>query len=167
MYAVPASPSSSASSPYTSGTPHSASSGLSRSSRAFQEHGAFHHFMSSSSPRSMASQSRMYETGTGLERTILRSWIACEVPVAQMKATRHFCHRLADLLNQFFDRDYQQGSTARPRFVVDVFGSVAWGGQTGVSGDLDLIARVSDNWRGELGADGLGSANAFGVFVGC
>jgi hypothetical protein len=29
------------------------------------------------------------------------------------------------------------------RFEVDVFGSVSWGGETGQSGDLDLIILVS------------------------
>lgn len=38
---------------------------------------------------------------------------------------------------------YKDQKKATRRFEVDVFGSVAWGGETGSSGDLDLVVLVS------------------------
>lgn len=41
---------------------------------------------------------------------------------------------------------YKDQKKATRRFEVDVFGSVAWGGETGSSGDLDLVVLVSRYW---------------------
>ena len=59
----------------------------------------------------------------------------------QIQSVRRLCHSLARLIDRAFDGG--NDGVLEGRFVVDVFGSVSWGGQTGSSGDLDMCIRVS------------------------
>ena len=78
---------------------------------------------------------------TPLQSSMIVSWARSDMSKAELKSVKDLCSNLSRLINRSFGNpadDEQDG-----RFVVDVFGSVAWGGQTGSSGDLDLVVRVS------------------------
>jgi len=69
-----------------------------------------------------------------LQDDMIRSWIASGPNQSTRTYTQRFLEALSQVLNQRF------GSTLEDRrYQVDVFGSVSWGGETGESGDLDLV----------------------------
>lgn len=77
------------------------------------------------------------------------AWQITEPTKQKKKGISDLLERLSVTLNQ--KAGWHGASTAKGkrRFEVDVFGSVAWGGETGESGDLDLIVLVSVQWRYE------------------
>lgn len=81
-----------------------------------------------------------------LQQGIMRSWEKAEPTEAQKKSIRQLRDTLTDLLNQRTLLDNPTGK----RYIVDVFGSVAWGGSTGSSGDVDLVIIVSSHNGVEL-----------------
>jgi hypothetical protein len=77
-----------------------------------------------------------------LQRSVMRSWSDTRADSATQKAIIDLLEWLSSTINLALCpyRDQRKG---RRRFEVDVFGSVAWGGETGSSGDLDLVVLVS------------------------
>ena len=72
---------------------------------------------------------------------MLQSWRACDLDEERIRSVRRLCKDLGKLINRAFEGG--NDGVLEGRFVVDVFGSVSWGGQTGSSGDLDMCIRVS------------------------
>lgn len=73
-----------------------------------------------------------------LQASIMASWIAAE-PSDDKK---RYVLKLATKLTRFVQTEFggydgDDGS----RYVVDVFGSVSWGGETGKGGDIDMVIR--------------------------
>ncbi|KAK8858589.1 hypothetical protein IAR55_002818 [Kwoniella newhampshirensis] len=69
-----------------------------------------------------------------LQTTIMRSWIKTE-PTAE---TKQYIKNILQTLTRVINGRFGSGSNSK-RFKVDVFGSVSWGGDTGKSGDLDMV----------------------------
>ena len=72
-----------------------------------------------------------------LQQGVMYSWMAAESPESQKLAVAGLTERLTKLVNRFFGSN--QGG--EDRFMVDVFGSVSWDGDTGKGGDLDMVVR--------------------------
>lgn len=53
------------------------------------------------------------------------------------------CSYLTQVVNQHMGGYVGMRHGQPPRFQVDVFGSMSWGGQTGQTGDIDMVVRVS------------------------
>jgi hypothetical protein len=77
-----------------------------------------------------------------LQRSIMRSWTSTRASPETQQAIIELLGFLSTTINDHLCYQPQRGHRVR-RFEVDVFGSVAWGGETGVSGDLDLVVLVS------------------------
>ncbi|WVQ96666.1 hypothetical protein IAU59_003772 [Kwoniella sp. CBS 9459] len=72
-----------------------------------------------------------------LQTGIMNSWVQTEPSKESRTYKKEFLKTLTRLVNgRFGNLKLTDGS---PRFKVDVFGSVSWGGETGKSGDLDLV----------------------------
>ncbi|WVF69164.1 hypothetical protein IAT40_003939 [Kwoniella sp. CBS 6097] len=72
-----------------------------------------------------------------LQTGIMGSWVKTEPSKESKLYKKEFLKTLTNLVNgRFGNLKLKDGS---PRFKVDVFGSVSWGGETGKSGDLDLV----------------------------
>ena len=74
-----------------------------------------------------------------LAQNVMDSWTEVEPTAQSVQYTKRLMSRLSGLVNGIDGRNHN----GKPCFEVDVFGSVAWGGETGSSGDLDLVIRVS------------------------
>ncbi|KLT42034.1 hypothetical protein CC85DRAFT_319265 [Cutaneotrichosporon oleaginosum] len=70
---------------------------------------------------------------------IMASWQRAEPSERQKEHLAELLLVLTDLLNKLSPLDNPDGN----RYIVDVFGSAAWGGGTGKSGDVDLVIIVS------------------------
>lgn len=55
----------------------------------------------------------------------------------------NLCGYLTQVVNQHMGGYVGTRHGQPPRFQVDVFGSMSWGGQTGQTGDIDMVVRVS------------------------
>lgn len=72
---------------------------------------------------------------SALSISILESWRASE----PSQAVRDNIVRILDRVNVIFQSRYGK----RYRFVIDIFGSVSWGGETGGEADVDMALKVS------------------------
>lgn len=81
----------------------------------------------------------LYGRGTSdiLQRTLMQSWISAETSDSHKLGIASLTARLTSLINNTF-AGHVDGEN---RFVVDIFGSVSWGGDMGRGGDLDLVVR--------------------------
>lgn len=70
-----------------------------------------------------------------LSTAILESWRASE----PSKANKETVVRILNQVNAIFRERYGQ----RYKFVIEPFGSVSWGGETGDTADVDLMLKVS------------------------
>jgi hypothetical protein len=77
-----------------------------------------------------------------LQRSIMRSWHKTQADPETQKAIIDLLEWLSATINLALC-PYRDQRRKKSRFEVDVFGSVAWGGETGSSGDLDLVVLVS------------------------
>ncbi|WVQ82953.1 hypothetical protein IAT38_005089 [Cryptococcus sp. DSM 104549] len=101
-----------------------------------------------------------FSSNDALQYSVIQSWKGSELAPEKATTLLKFLGNLSDIVNQRFG-DYPRDKT---RFLVDVFGSVSWGGETGQSGDVDLIILDQDLpegyhphfWRVPPGADGGG-----------
>lgn len=87
--------------------------------------------------------SELYQTAsaTELQRSMLHSWAStCAKPEYQQTILK-LLEWMTETINMVLCRG--AGHKGKARFEVDVFGSVSWGGETGSSGDLDLVIIVS------------------------
>ncbi|EIW66756.1 hypothetical protein TREMEDRAFT_34518 [Tremella mesenterica DSM 1558] len=85
-----------------------------------------------SSPRSKL-PIQMTQTDDPLQSSLLLSWRDSS-DIGKTERVLGLLKKLEGIVNDKF---------GEKRFEVDVYGSVSWGGQTGMSGDLDLVIRVS------------------------
>lgn len=74
-----------------------------------------------------------------LHQSVLKSWQAAEPSSARKQEIAQLLDTLTHTIN--FSTPTHENPT-RDRYKVDAFGSMAWGGDTGRSGDLDLIVTV-------------------------
>ena len=70
--------------------------------------------------------------------TIIASWISAEPTSEQKKYVTKLSTKLTGIINELWGN-----GSGNPRFVVDIFGSVSWGGETG-KGDIDMVIRDED-----------------------
>lgn len=77
-----------------------------------------------------------------LQRTVVQAWCSTEPSPDKKASVRLLLEKLTLKINQKLGGGPSMVKGER-RFEVDVFGSVSWGGETGQSGDLDLIILVS------------------------
>lgn len=77
-----------------------------------------------------------------LQRSVIRDWANSRASPETQKAIIDLLEWLSHTINLALC-PYKDQKKATRRFEVDVFGSVAWGGETGSSGDLDLVVLVS------------------------
>lgn len=75
-----------------------------------------------------------------LQRSMMLSWKQSCADKSYQQAVLSLLDWLSNTINMLFDQNYRGGPG---RFEVDVFGSVSWGGETGTSGDLDMVVIVS------------------------
>lgn len=82
----------------------------------------------------------LYSTATPLQQSMLRSWSSS----CADKDYQNGVLTLLDWLTKSINLQYSRGGPRADggRFKVDVFGSVSWGGETGTSGDLDMVVIV-------------------------
>ena len=78
-----------------------------------------------------------------LQTTILQSWAGAEPSQANKDYLANFLENLSVIINSALGGPGVETLKGRRRFELDVFGSVSWGGTTGLSGDLDLVLLVS------------------------
>ncbi|WWC70744.1 uncharacterized protein I206_104695 [Kwoniella pini CBS 10737] len=90
-------------------------------------------------PRQIANPS----TPDKFQSEIIQAWVKTE-PTEQSK---QFVKTLLSSLTKIINAKYGD-SSGENRFLVDVFGSVSWGGETGKSGDLDLVILDRAQLRG-------------------
>jgi hypothetical protein len=76
-----------------------------------------------------------------LQRSSMRSWANTRASPETQKAIIDLLEWLSATINLALC-PYRDQKRKTRRFEVDVFGSVAWGGETGSSGDLDLVVLV-------------------------
>jgi hypothetical protein len=76
-----------------------------------------------------------------LQRSAMRSWANTRASPETQKAIIDLLEWLSATINLALC-PYRDQKRKTRRFEVDVFGSVAWGGETGSSGDLDLVVLV-------------------------
>ncbi|OCF43574.1 hypothetical protein I317_02592 [Kwoniella heveanensis CBS 569] len=76
-----------------------------------------------------------------LQSGIMSSWMKTEPSKESRVYKKEFLKSLTRLVNGRFGNLKMPDGSAR--FKVDVFGSVSWGGETGKSGDMDLVILVS------------------------
>lgn len=102
----------------------------------------YERLLSLESPRlRVPSQYRFPARPDTLQSSLISSWMAAEPTEHRKLAIAQLTQRLTMLINrQFGPGTYDIGD----RFIVDVFGSVSWGGETGRGGDLDLVIRDKD-----------------------
>lgn len=91
--------------------------------------------------RSRVPREELHSTNE-LQRSIMRSWSDTRADPATQKAIIDLLEWLSATINLALC-PYRDQRRKKRRFEVDVFGSVAWGGETGSSGDLDLVVLVS------------------------
>ncbi|OCF54937.1 hypothetical protein L486_07593 [Kwoniella mangroviensis CBS 10435] len=77
-----------------------------------------------------------------LQTEIMQAWISTEPTQESKVFVRNLLSTLTSTINKRF------GTKDNQRFLVDVFGSVSWGGETGQSGDLDLVILDRAQLRG-------------------
>jgi len=80
-----------------------------------------------------------------LQRSVMRNWNNTRASPETQKAIIDLLEWLSATINLTLC-PYKDKKKQTRRFEVDVFGSVAWGGETGSSGDLDLVVLVSPFW---------------------
>lgn len=99
--------------------------------------------LSRKSPRLTVSPHLMDRNGSDpLQRSLISAWKNTEPSQQKKQDVSDLLERLSVALNQYLG-DRISTAKGKRRFEVDVFGSVSWGGETGESGDLDLIVLVS------------------------
>jgi len=76
-----------------------------------------------------------------LQRSTMRSWANTRASPETQKAIIDLLEWLSATINLALC-PYRDQKRKTRRFEIDVFGSVAWGGETGSSGDLDLVVLV-------------------------
>ncbi|ORX40051.1 hypothetical protein BD324DRAFT_679114 [Kockovaella imperatae] len=116
------------------------SSFASASNNANQEivKSAYRRLLSVPSPRiNIPSEILLKAKTDALESSVLRAWKATEPSPDTRKHIRSLLDSLTRRIN--LRLDFKSQPRSEPRFEVDVFGSVSWGGETGQSGDLDLV----------------------------
>ena len=78
-----------------------------------------------------------------LQQSVIDAWVKTEPSLQSKMRTTRFLQKLTDIVNNELSAiGGSSSSSGKPRFEVDVFGSVSWGGETGSSGDLDLVVLV-------------------------
>jgi len=77
-----------------------------------------------------------------LQWSLMKAWKGTEPKAQQKEYITHLLELLSDMINERLSTPGGSPEKGKRRFEVDVFGSVSWGGQTGASGDLDLIVLV-------------------------
>ena len=78
-----------------------------------------------------------------LQHTLMKAWQDTEPTKARRSYISGLLEELSVLVNQKLAWAGSSPIKGKRRFEVDVFGSVSWGGETGASGDLDLVILVS------------------------
>ena len=78
-----------------------------------------------------------------LQRTLIEAWQRTEPSRRNRQYVSDLLENLSVMINRRLGDHSGMTQRGRRRFEVDVFGSVSWGGETGSSGDLDLIVLVS------------------------
>jgi hypothetical protein len=80
-----------------------------------------------------------------LQNSIIWSWHHAEITAQDEARIDGLLDRLTEAVNMqlggYEARQRALDPLAEPRFMVDLFGSMSWGGQTG-KGDIDLVIRV-------------------------
>ncbi|KAK4687028.1 hypothetical protein P7C73_g3092, partial [Tremellales sp. Uapishka_1] len=74
-----------------------------------------------------------------LQSSIIGAWRSTEMSPAKKAYIKRFLGVMTDVMNDYFDWEWHKGQRPDKRYEVDVFGSVSWGGESGESGDLDLV----------------------------
>lgn len=82
---------------------------------------------------------RIARVGSSLQRSMIANWTDSCATSSYQQAVLDLLDRLTNVINHVFDKGNRRGVR---RFEVDVFGSVSWGGETGTSGDLDMVVIV-------------------------
>jgi predicted nucleotidyltransferase len=82
-----------------------------------------------------------------LQMSIMWKWHVAEISNEDEWRIEHLLEQLSEAVNMqlggYEARQRALDPLAEKRFVVDVFGSMSWGGQTG-KGDIDLVIRVGE-----------------------
>ncbi|WVQ65803.1 uncharacterized protein L199_003981 [Kwoniella botswanensis] len=99
--------------------------------------------LSEASPRHTVPSNLVHPKQLDVFQTeIMQAWISTE-PIQESKVfVKNLLSTLTSTINMRF------GTKDNQRFLVDVFGSVSWGGETGKSGDLDLVILDRAQLRG-------------------
>lgn len=126
---------------YMSGPPTSwpRSNGDSQTFDMRDDDSAYLRYAASKSPRENV-PFRVSRNSDPLHQSVLKSWQTAE-PTAERK--REVAKLLETLTHTINYSTSLQENPHRERYQVDAFGSMAWGGNTGRSGDLDLVIIVS------------------------
>ncbi|WVW84643.1 hypothetical protein I302_106677 [Kwoniella bestiolae CBS 10118] len=116
--------------------------------------------LSKPSPRATVPSSLIHPSQPDVfQSEIMQAWISTEPTQASKDFIMDLLSKLTSVINRRF------GSKGDQRFLVDVFGSVSWGGETGKSGDLDLVILDRAQLRGyepslwRQPADGTANSN--------
>ncbi|ORY28462.1 hypothetical protein BCR39DRAFT_202078 [Naematelia encephala] len=79
---------------------------------------------------------------------MLHAWASAEPTDAERQHTVNLLEQLSVALNARLGGPRPSLEKGYRRFEVDIFGSVSWGGETGQSGDLDLVVIDKDERQG-------------------
>lgn len=101
---------------------------------------AYTRLCSQPSPRTTIPAALLGGESNRLQQSLMASWQRAEPSDEQKKNIRDLLDRLTRLINAQAHLGENPSGT---RYVLDVLGSVAWGGATGPSSDLDIIIIVS------------------------
>lgn len=109
----------------------------------YQAISPYHQLISRKSPRHGIPQTiRDPGAEDPLQHTLIKAWQATEPSKAKRSYVLSLLEELSVLVNQKLAWAGSSSVKGKRRFEVDVFGSVSWGGETGASGDLDLVILV-------------------------
>lgn len=78
-----------------------------------------------------------------LQQSLMLAWQKAEPSAKQKRNVAALLEKLSVVINERLGWPNSSSVKGQRRFEVDVFGSVSWGGETGESGDLDLVVLVS------------------------
>lgn len=101
---------------------------------------AYKRYSSSASPRTRVPW-RHQNHPEALHQSIIKSWQAAEPDEKRKGEIERIMQKLTHTINNSTSYIDNPG---RNRYKVDAFGSMAWGGDTGKSGDLDLVVLVGE-----------------------
>ena len=105
---------------------------------------AYRRLLSLPSPRTSIPSSLLQSPHADpLNSSTLKAWLKTEPSQQSKDRVQHLLDTLNRTINSRYNHNFGRPKNAPPRFEMDVFGSVSWGGETGQSGDLDLVILVS------------------------